>query len=280
LKLLLIIVGCKVNTHIIGKMKKLFFTGLLCLFFVLAGSNQTGNESNNLKITLDFAGGEELEYALKYGFIQGGIATVKLEETTYDGKKAFHSKMDAKSTGILNIIFDVEDIYESYFSPETVLPFMSIRNIKEGDYKFYDEVIFNRSDNTIVSKRKGKVPVPEGIMDMVTALYTLRKYKPDDFYNGQIIKITTYFDDEVFPFDMRYRGKETIETPIGKYECLKFVPFVEPGRVFKSEDDMTLWLTNDNNLLPLRVRFDLLIGSFKCDLVKYSNIKFPLKKIV
>ena len=148
-------------------------------------------------------------------------------------------------------------------------------NGENKNLKFYQE------ENYVLSQKKQgeKIEVPKNILDMVSLFYSIRNHDYKNFKYDQLIKIVTYFDDEIFPFDIRYRGIETIRTPLGKFECLKFVPFVEPGRIFESEDDMTIWISNDKNLIPLRIQFDLIVGSFKCDLIKYKNLKFPLLEV-
>ena len=73
--------------------------------------------------------------------------------------------------------------------------------------------------------------------------------------------------------DIRFYGTETIKTKFGKVNCLKFSPLVEPGRIFDSPDDVTIWVSNDNNKIPIRIQFNLIIGSVKCDLVEYENLK-------
>ena len=222
-----------------------------------------------------FAPGEEIEFLIRFGPIVGGKAIATLESSQLNNQEVYHAKMIARSAGLADLLYRVEDIYESYFSPETGLPYLAIRNISEGDYRFYNETEFNHTENYVLSKKSGKIEVPEGILDMVTALYKIRRLDYSNYEDGDIIEITTYFDDEIFPFDIRYKGIETIKTSVGKVECIKFVPFVEPGRIFESEDDMTIWVSNDKNLLPIRVKFDLIVGSIKCDLVNYANLKYP-----
>src|SRR5512133_795551 len=79
--------------------------------------------------------GESLKYLLYYGFIDGGHLTAKLETTSFNGQTLYHSKMMAKSIGIADAFFKIEDVYESYFNMTTGLPEKSIRNIHEGKYK-------------------------------------------------------------------------------------------------------------------------------------------------
>jgi hypothetical protein len=94
----------------------------------------------------------------------------------------------------------------------------------------------------------------------------------DKFKKGEVINVTTYFGDEVFPFPLRYRGKEIVKTEIGKVECYRFDPVVEVGRVFESEDDMTFWITADKNQIPIKIRMDMVVGAVYCDLIEYKNI--------
>ncbi len=116
--------------------------------------------------------------------------------------------------------------------------------------------------------------VPADVRDMVAVFHYIRNVDYDHMQYDEIIKINTFFDNEIFPFDMRYRGTEVIKTKGGTFRCIKLVPFVEPGRIFKSEDDMTIWLSDDRNRVPIRVKFDLTVGSIKCDLIEFSGLKY------
>lgn len=221
-----------------------------------------------------YVDGEKFLYTIYYGPITGGEALVSLDYDSLDGKKVFHAKAFAKTTGVADALYKVRDIYESYFDIETGLPYKSVRNIKEGNYKKYNELIFKREQNIVVSLNSGEHSVPHDILDMVTALYKVRRIDRKKIKEGDVVKINTYFDDELFPFDITFRGKETIRTRMGTYKCLKFVPKVGTGRIFESEDDMTIWVSDDPNLLPVRVKFDLKVGSIKCDVIEYSGLKF------
>ena len=68
---------------------------------------------------------------------------------------------------------------------------------------------------------------------------------------------------------MKYAGDENIKTKLGKFKTMKFTPVVEPGRIFDSEDDVTIWISKDKNYIPVQIRIDLIIGSIKCDLIEY-----------
>ena len=46
-----------------------------------------------------------------------------------------------------------------------------------------------------------------------------------------------------------------------------------------TEDDMTMWLSADKNMVPIRIKLDMIVGSVKCDLVKHKNLPSDLSSI-
>ncbi|MDR2848829.1 MAG: DUF3108 domain-containing protein [Bacteroidales bacterium] len=218
---------------------------------------------------------ELLTFRVHYGFITGGEATISTEKTWLNGQEVFHAKLAGKTSGLIDKIYKVHDIYESFFHRETNLPAKAVRNIREGNYRFYDEVAYHHDELYVESQRKGKVTVPKNTLDMVSVLFYLRRIDLNQLKINDYIRFDTYFSDAMFPFYVVYKGKETISISSGKYKCFKFVPIVEPGRIFANNDDMTIWFSDDMNKIPISIKFDILVGSFRCDLEKFENLKFP-----
>lgn len=218
--------------------------------------------------------GEKLKFVIYYGLINGGYINADLTATEYEGKKVYHAQMIAKTSGLADVLYKVRDEYQSYFDPSTSLPYKSIRDISEGRYKRYDIAFFDHKNLKVVNSKNKEFIVPENIRDMVTVFYYIRNLDFDSMKPGDIIKVNTFFDNEVFPFDMRYRGIVTVSTKKAEFQCIKLVPYVEPGRVFENEDDMTIYLSADRNRAPIRVEFNLKVGSVKCDLIEYSGLKY------
>lgn len=224
--------------------------------------------------------GEKLVYVAHMGWLNAGEATFTLYDSIYNNQKAYHAVAQAKTIGLADKIFKVRDVYESVFSEGSSLPFKAIRNINEGSYSYYNEVEYYHSENKVISQKSGEHEVPENILDMVSAFYYFREsvIKQVKNINDEVV-IETYFSDEIFPLKMKFVGMDRIKTKMGKFNCLKFTPVVEPGRIFDSEDDVTIWISNDKNYIPLQIRIDLLVGSIKCDLVDYSGLQYPINKI-
>ena len=130
--------------------------------------------------------------------------------------------------------------------------------------------------NTTFQSRGNKV------QDLLSASYHLRnKYDIDDLKEGQTLTMDMLFDDDgVYQFKLKYLGKEIVRTKFGKVECLKFRPYVQSGRVFKEEESLTLWVSNDLNKIPVRIKADLAVGSIKADLDGYNGLRNQFKIIM
>jgi len=227
--------------------------------------------------------GEKVDYIIHYGFITGGRANLELKIDTSSGKELWHSVMTGRTTGIADVLFKVLDIYESYMNPETELPVRAIRNISEGNYKRYNVVKFDhatRKDSAILTSDMTGVHItPQGIHDILSCFYWFRnRIMPniDTIKKGDLITIMTWFTDELYPVKMRYIGPDEVRTRAGRINCHLFNPVTEIGRLFKSEEDVSLWFSADKNFLPVKIRFDIFVGAFICDLVNYEGLAHPL----
>lgn len=231
-----------------------------------------------------FQVGEYLKYSISYGPIRGGEAVLEVREGKYDGKRVNHLYLQGRTVGVANKLYNVNDIYQSFTNPRNDLPYMSIRDINENRYSKYTVQTFDhytRSDSTIVnSTDTGEVLAPKNANDILSAFYYLRNHllwKPIKV--GDTLAVETYFSDEVYTMRVRFLGYETIKTRVGRINCMKFAPIVITGRVFKNEDDMLVWFSNDKNFLPVRVRFNIFVGSVYCDLIEHKNLLHPFDSL-
>jgi len=255
-------------------MKKLIFLAGLAFLISMPATGQL----------LSYQPGEKVNYIIHYGAINGGVATLGIESDTSTGKELWHSRLDAKTTGMADALFRVRDIYEVYINPETELPLKSIRNISEGRYKRYNVVLFDhdsRQDSAILtSDRTGIHIVPQGIHDILSCFYWFRNHNLPDMENvnkGDIITIMTWFTDELYPMRMKYIGLEDVKIRHGRIKCYKFNPVTETGRLFKTEEDVSFWFSADKNFLPVKIRFDIFVGAFMVEVSSYEGLLYPLE---
>lgn len=229
---------------------------------------------------------ERISYIIHYGLITGGVASLELRQDTLRGKDVWHSVLIGRTTGLADVIFRVLDVYESYIDPTTELPVLAVRNIREGRYKRYNEVVFDhktRKDSAILTSDLTGVHIaPQGIHDILSCFYWYRNriFPGLETVNiGDTITVITWFTDELYPIKMIYMGIEQVKTKAGRIRCHKFNPVTEKGRLFKTEQDVSFWFSDDKNYLPVKIRFDIFVGSFMVDMIDYEGLKYPLEII-
>lgn len=250
---------------------------IISLFIVLFFTFGKAQKLDNIQ------SGEVINYRIHYGILNAGTATLTTLKTNYQGKPHFYVKGYGKTTGAVRAFFKVEDHYESFIDCNTGLPSFYVRNVQEGrSYTQHFETVFNQSNHTLILTDKEKntskvVKSVKDVQDMLSAFYYLRSLDPDDLKVGMVKKLNVWIDDELFPFQIKVAGTETINTKFGKINCLKIIPQVMSGRVFKDKEGVTLWVSNDKNLVPVAIKAELAVGSLKASLETYKNVKFPLK---
>ncbi len=227
-----------------------------------------------------FQRGEKLTFRLHYGFIDAGVAVleVKDEVKMFGSRKSFHIVGTGTSIGTFDWFFKVRDRYETYIDEEAIIPWFFVRRVDEGGFKISQDYTFNHYANKVDVGEGEKIDIPDNTQDMLSAFYAARCLDFSSAKEGDIFDITSFVDKEIFPMQIKFVGKETIKTSLGKVKCLTFRPVVQKGRVFKKEEDMKVWITDDKNHIPVRAQAELLIGSIKLDIVKAEGLVNPITK--
>jgi hypothetical protein len=234
--------------------------------------------------TEPYKDGEWLRYKMSYsGFLRAGSAVLELEETDLNGKKVFHTKGTGWTSGMIKWFFKVDDIYESYFDKIDVKPYLFKRKIDEGGYKKHINTTFNHKTNTafvedFIKKKEATIPFVN-VQDMLSSFYYLRNQDVKELKKGDEISIDMFLDSQVYPFKLRFLGKEILKTKFGKVKCLLFRPLVQSGRIFKAEESVTVWITDDDNKIPIKMKASLAVGSLRADLEAYKGLANSFKII-
>lgn len=231
-----------------------------------------------------FGVGEWFKFRIHYGFVNAGYATLEVKEAVLHNEKVYHLIGKGQTTGISRFFFKVDDLYESYIDEKTFVPYQFLRKINEGGYTKNQEGFFIPQQNKIsVKDYKHKTEktfaIPKNTQDILSAFYYLRNFATiDEIKPGEYVAIDMFFDDETTKFKLKFIGRENIKTKFGTVASMIFKPYVFSGRVFKEQESVTVWISDDDNKIPLRIQADLLVGSIKADLESYKGVRFPLKK--
>src|SRR4051812_15216415 len=228
-----------------------------------------------------FKEGEVLTYRMHYGLINAGVAVleVKPDIINVNGRKVYHIVGTGYTTGTTDWFFKVRDRYETYLDKDALLPWLFVRRVDEGGFKFSQDYVFNHYTGKVDIGNNEKFDIPQGVQDMVSAFYSARNMDLSNAKPGDEFSVPCFVDKELWPLTIRYMGKEVIETDLGDYRALKFQPIVQKGRVFKKDEDMTVWISDDKNHIPLMAKADVLVGSIKMEISTAKNLANPTAKV-
>lgn len=250
---------------------------LTFIFTLLLFVNTNGQDKSTA-----FKNGEWLRYKMSYsGFLRAGTAILEVNEKEYNGKKVFHTKGSGWTSGPVKWFFKVDDVYESYFDQEEVKPYLFKRNINEGGYKKNRNTTFNYKTNKalvqdFINQKDTSVSF-SNVQDMLSSFYYLRNQDVSSIKKGDEIAIDMFLDSQIYPFKLRFIGREIIKTKFGSIRTMIFNPLVQSGRVFKAQESVTIWITDDENKIPIKMRASLSVGSLRAELEAYKGLANSFK---
>ncbi len=260
---------------------------LLILFFLCHGvatglPDSAGREVENTA----FQRGERLifnaaYYSLLTGNITAGDASleVKPEVLNKDGQAVMVIECVIKTRGLFNLFYKVENYYHSFVDEKSLAPLRFTRNIREGRYRREDDVTFDR-DKLLAYSDRDTIPTPPFVQDMLSALYYARTFDRDSVIPGESFYLDFHMSDSVYVSRILFEGREQIRTGLGTFNALRFRPQVQVGAIFDQPYPMTLWISDDENKIPLLIESGLKIGSVRLELKQFGGLKNPIDSFV
>jgi hypothetical protein len=257
-------------------MKKSLFALIILTIYLGKAFGQELKDINNPV----FKVGEQLSYRLRYGLLTGAEATIRVEdgEKKIENHPTFHIVTDGKTAGTFDVFYKVRNRYETYVDQTTLLPYFYTENRKEGGYKHSDNVTFDHEDHKITAD-KGMFPYKGKTFDFVSAYYFARGIDVSKMMVGEKFDLQYFLEDGVHTLTITYLGREKVECPMGTFSCLKFNPTIIPGRIFRKDSKLYLWITDDNNRIPVKAHVELVVGSVTMELTAVKDLKYPLNPI-
>jgi len=226
-----------------------------------------------------FKEGEKLNYKVRYGIISGAEARLSVNKSKYkfSTDNTYHLSAFGQTAGAISAFFTVRNQYDSYIDGKTFLPYLYTENIREGGYRRIEYASFDHRNKTVNGK-KGKFTSPANqTFDLLSSYYFARNLDLSKLKVDDVFTITYFLNDEVAQLGVKYVGTEKIKTSLGTLDCIKLSPEIKPGRIFKKDSRLYLWVTNDGNRIPVKAEAEISIGgSIVIELVKAEGLKYPL----
>ncbi|WP_316840717.1 DUF3108 domain-containing protein [Pedobacter gandavensis] len=225
-----------------------------------------------------FQVGEVLKYRLRYGFITAAEGTIKVldSDLKFDGKPTYRLSVDGETSGSFDIFYKVRDHYDSYIDRVNLKPYFYQEKIREGGYRREDKARFYQGEQKVVAT-KGTFKTPDKqTFDLVSAYYFARSLDISKLNIGDEVKLNYFLGDEINQLQIEFIGREVVKTKMGKIRCLKFSPSIKPGRVFRKDSRLYLWITDDGNRVPVKAQVEIIVGAVTMEIKSVEGLKYPL----
>ena len=235
------------------------------------------------------AGGEKLVFTASYNMsgILNDLAQVTMETNTVNTSSStlLHLKCTATTFSKWDSFFKIRDLYESYVSPTSITPYLYKRDIYEGGYVKKMEYKYDQKNHTVKSTKSKKrkdgtywdekknIAIGANTKDLVATLYKLRTFDFSKATPGKSKTLTVIFDNQEEQVTFTFLGTETINTAIGKKNCYKLAISINTSDVLKGTNDNLLWLTADDNKVPVYAKFKIAVGNGELRIKSASGLK-------
>ncbi|WP_304517432.1 DUF3108 domain-containing protein [Cecembia rubra] len=260
-------------------MKKVTFKSVIVTFFFCLASLQVLAQKN-----MAFKTGEELTFKVSFGFLDAAEAKMLVNPKIYhtDNRPTFKIDVYGQTLGVFKL-FKVNDNWGSFLDTAKIIPYQSYRHIEEGKYRKHERVLFDhqkknahvrlydRENKELVSTKD--YPVPANVQDIVSGFYFLRTMDLKKLKKGDMVTLSGFFDKEVHHIKLIYSGKEHLKTKIGDFDTFVFSPIIPKNKLFRGEQPVTVWVTDDANKIPVRIKAKLWVGSLDMEITEAKELR-------
>lgn len=218
-----------------------------------------------------FQVGERLTYQARVNFINAGTASMGIEGIEdVRGHSTYHSVFDVRGRVLF---FHVDDHYESWFDPATLISYHHVQHIDESRYHadrvydFYPErrvYVRNGVENPSVDK-----PLDEG-----SFIYFMRSVPLEV---GRTYTFNRYYHLDRNPVVITVERREHIKVPAGEFDAIVLKPTIKSKGLFSEKGQAEVWLADDSSRTLLRLKSKLPVGTLYLELkqAEYASAPTP-----
>lgn len=246
---------------------------------------------------LAYQAGERLYFTLSYqlGALHTDLAeaSVSLDKQIFNGKEVFHVDVDGKTIKIYDFFFKIREDFQSWFTCDGLRPLRFTRDTQEGRYHATNDYIYNwdaaepyiSADVYSSSKGKGRkqleLPLDPCTFDLPALFFYARNMDMEVVEPGKRYPMTFAIDDEIYHVYFVLHGRETVDVKgLGKVKTIKFAAKLVAGEIFTGETDMTIWVSDDENRVPVCFEAPIRVGAGAGRLKDWSGLKHPFTALI
>jgi len=210
--------------------------------------------------------GEKLTFAVQYGALTAGYATLSIPEVIQRGNRpVFHVVAEATSLQFFDLFFKVHDVLDSYIDVDDAFSWGYEKHLREGGYQADAVYDYDQDSGMIREPAKGKqAPMPFASQDVLSCFYYFRT---QPMAVGSVVAIPVTADNmKSYQLTVNVLRKERVSTLAGVFDCVVVQPHLAFQGVLRQRGEVFLWVTDDQRRLPVLIRSKIVIGSININL--------------
>jgi hypothetical protein len=230
-----------------------------------------------------FLPGEEIVYKIYYNLSPLWIAAGEVIFRVDDAGKDYKLSARAYTYKSYEWFYRGHYTFESRVDKKSLMPNLFLRTIEEKKYSRYNKFVFDQNSHK-VSAWQGKtareaeyteIPVSACMHDMMSIMYYVRNMNFNNLKVGQSVPIQVFLEEE-YPLKMRVLAKNEEERirGLGKQKTHVFSPEVIAGDIFNEDTQMKIWVSADQNKVPLLIESPVRVGKIKAVLQSYKGLRY------
>ena len=221
--------------------------------------------------------GEKLTYALRWGPVRAGIATLEsLGRAEVNGREALHFRGTMQTDSVVAVIHNVRNTWEGFTDPGMSRTLLYLRNQEEEGELNPARVVFDTAKNKATYCKIGHrcrppIPIRSDTLDPVSCIFWFRS-----LLERGISETRIHVSDgrTAVWVAVRVVGREQVTAPAGTFATLKVEATIERGQGILSRDRTTkllVWFTDTQERLPVMAQGELVFGPFIAELTEISR---------
>jgi hypothetical protein len=261
-------------------------SGLVCIcFFCVLLQIQ----AQYIPLNMPLNPGEEVKYDVyfKWGILmpRAGEARFSFSESDWQGQPASHYRMIFHTANIFESIYKMRDTINCYYGLDNKLLY-GVKHTVESGYDLTDKLTFSYTgDKTSVyslrytptaTKIDTTLTVDSGhVFDMLGATFFLRTLDRTAIQTGDVFVCTVITGKDLIRTSFRYQGQAIVERDRFKYRTHYYIIDIQDDAFSQSKASAELWIGDDDNYIPIKVRTKLKIGYAEVYCKSVDNLKKP-----
>lgn len=219
-------------------------------------------------------------------WVSAGKVRFLVKDSIYKKQPSYYVEGKGKSLKSYDWFFKVRDKYASFISKANLKPIHFIRRVREGDFSLNYDYKFNyqKLSSSVEEKRKkdtkyDTIQITNCSYDIMSSVYLSRSINFESLSINDSVTIDIILDKEIFnDVAIIYKGIKKVTDQNGKQiNCIHFQLDLIEGTIFKGNEKMDVFVSNDENKVPIYIEAEIIVGSVRVYAKSIIGTKTPMK---